>query len=154
MPRPGLWLLCLTLSIIFNAMQCRPIVVFKNSIESDFVRNNILCCVCMADKWMDARRKLPKAKQNTNGATEAWLLTLKRCISRWIGEMQSRRLDVLLNVLFVKMLSFFIYMMHLKRNGMVANLKAQNVAISSVHLAQVELKDTKVCLQAHVCTKF
>jgi hypothetical protein len=35
-------------------------------------------------------------------------------------------------------------MMHLKRNKMISNLKAQSVAISSVHLAELEIKNAKV----------
>jgi hypothetical protein len=97
-----------------------------------------------AEKWMHCFRKMPRARQNTNGATEAWHLTLKRCIGRWLGEMQGRRMDALVNLLFEKMLSFFMYNMHLKREGLMENLKAENVAISSLHLAQFELKNATV----------
>jgi hypothetical protein len=87
---------------------------------------------------------MPRARQNTNGGIEAYHLTLKRCIDRWLGEMQGRRMDGLVHLLFEKMLSFFMYSMYLKREGLVANLKAENVAISSLHLAQHELKNAKV----------
>jgi hypothetical protein len=93
---------------------------------------------------MHCFRKMPRARQNTNGSIEAYHLTLKRCIGRWIGEMQARRMDALVNLLFGKMLSFFMYSMHLKREGLDANLKAENVAISSLHLAEHELKNAKV----------
>ena len=58
--------------------------------------------------------------------------------------MQGRRMDALVNLLFEKMLSFFMYNMHLKREGLMENLKAENVAISSLHLAQFELRNAKV----------
>jgi hypothetical protein len=63
---------------------------------------------------------MPRARQNTNGGIEAYHLTLKRCIDRWLGEMQGRRMDGLVHLLFEKMLSFFMYSMYLKRKGLVA----------------------------------
>jgi hypothetical protein len=43
-----------------------------------------------------------------------------------------------------EMLSFFMYSMHLKREELVANLKAENMAMSCLHLAELELKNAKV----------
>jgi hypothetical protein len=58
--------------------------------------------------------------------------------------MQARRMDALVNLLFEETLSSFMYNMHLKREGLMENLKAENMAISSLHLAQFELKNAKV----------
>jgi hypothetical protein len=58
--------------------------------------------------------------------------------------MQSRRLDALINLLFGHILSFFMYNMYRKRNGLVKNIMAEEIAISSLHLAQFELKNAKV----------
>jgi hypothetical protein len=96
------------------------------------------------DKWLCVARAGSRSNQNTNGAIEAWHLTLKKFIARWLGEMQSRRLDALINLLFGHMLSFFMYNMYCKRNGLVKNMKAEEIAISSLHLAQFELKNAKV----------
>jgi hypothetical protein len=91
---------------------------------------------------MHCYRKLPRAGKNTNSACEAWHLILKRCIDRWFGEMQGRRMDALVDLLLKN--AIFMYSMHLKRKELVANLKAENVAISNHHLAEHELKNAKV----------
>jgi hypothetical protein len=91
-----------------------------------------------------AARAGARSNKNTNGAIEAWHLTLKKFISRWLGEMQSRRLDALINLLFGHMLYFFMYNMYCKRNGLVKNIKAKDIAISSLHFIEFELKNAKV----------
>jgi hypothetical protein len=90
------------------------------------------------------RRNFDHANQNTNGATEAWHLTLKRMMNRLIGGLRSRRLDRLLELLFKSMLPFFLYNMRRKALGLVKNLKKEEMVISSVWLAETELKNAKV----------
>ena len=97
-----------------------------------------------AEKWMQAVRTMNRANQNTNGATEAWHLTLKKMIARCIGGLQSRRLDALVPMLFGPMLAFFMYNMKRKQLGYVINYKVEEIVLSSLHLAEHELKHAKV----------
>jgi len=85
-----------------------------------------------------------RANQNTNGATEAWHLTLKKMLARSIGGLQARRLDALVPMLFGPMLAFFIYNMKRKQLGYVINYKVEDIVLSSLHLAEQELKHAKV----------
>jgi hypothetical protein len=99
--------------------------------------------IAQTKKWLCVARAGAKSNQNTNGAIEARHLTLKKFIAGWFREMQSRRLDALY-LLFGHMLSFFMYNMYCKRNGLVKNIKAEEITISSLDLAQFELKNAKV----------
>ena len=97
----------------------------------------------LPEKWLLNRRN-SHANQNTNGATKAWHLTLKRMMDRLIGGLKARRLDRLLELLFGSMLPMFLYNIRRKAMGMVVNWKKEEVAISSVWAAENEMKNAKV----------
>jgi hypothetical protein len=62
----------------------------------------------LAEKSLLNRKNFPHANYNTNGATGAWHLTLKRMMDRLIGGLKAHRLDRLLELLFGSMLPMFL----------------------------------------------
>src|SRR5450759_2579415 len=93
---------------------------------------------------MQAVRSMPRANQDTNGATEAWHLTLKKMIMRIRGDIGARRVDRLVFMLFNQMLPFFYHAIKRKIEGKVINYRKEEIVLSSVHLAKHELKDEQV----------
>ena len=94
---------------------------------------------------MRAVRSMARANQNTNGATEAWHLTLKKMIKRKLGDIGGLRLDKIIDMLFTYMLPFFVYSLRRKQLGRVPNYRVEDVVLSSLHLAEFELNNAKVC---------
>ena len=85
-----------------------------------------------------------RANQETNGATEAWHLTLKKMIARKIGDITAMRLDAIIDMLFTCMLPFFYYNMRCKNVGRKLNYRKEGIVVNSLHLAKHELKDDQV----------
>lgn len=108
-------------------------------------------CVDFTDKWLVICQNFDHANQMTNGAIEAWHLTMKKMIQRMIGGLKARRLDRLLDMLFGSMLPFFLYNIRRKAMGLVVNWRKEEVAISSVWAAENEMKYAKVkmCMILH-----
>lgn len=88
---------------------------------------------------------MPRANQNTNGAIEAWHLTLKKMIKRNIGAIGALRLDRVVNSLFQVMLPFFWYQLRCKARGRVINYKKEEIVLNSLHKAMHLMRDHQVC---------
>lgn len=93
---------------------------------------------------MRAVRDMPRANQNTNGAIEAWHLTLKKMIHRVIGAISARRLDRLLNALWEVLIPFFWYQSRTKAHGRVNNSRKEAIVMSSVQAATHHMTDSMV----------
>src|SRR5450759_2686764 len=96
---------------------------------------------------MRTLRTMVCGNQNTNSATEAWHLTLKKMITRKLGDIGGLRLDRIIDLLFCYMWPFFLYALRCKQLGLLVNYKVEEVVLSSLHLAQHEMKYVKVSTQ-------
>lgn len=116
------------------------IQVYNVDFGLNYAYYNMFYCLYAA-KWMRALRTMPRTNQNTNGAIEAWHLTLKKMIGQKVGDINAMRLDAIIEMLFVTKLLFFHYNLRCKTLGKKINYKKEEIILNNLKMTKFELQD-------------